>query len=43
MSKEQVEAYRRDGFIVVADILSPPEIAALREVTDDPRRAAPAG
>jgi phytanoyl-CoA hydroxylase len=34
LCKEQAEAYRRDGFIVVADILSPPEIAALREVTD---------
>ena len=31
---EQIEAYRRDGFIVVENVLSPQEVAALREVTD---------
>ncbi len=34
LSKDQIEAYRRDGFIVVAGVLSTAEINALREVTD---------
>ena len=35
LTREQVEAYDRDGFIVVADVLSPAEVAELRRVTDD--------
>jgi ectoine hydroxylase-related dioxygenase (phytanoyl-CoA dioxygenase family) len=35
LSKDQVEAYRRDGFIVVEGVLSQSEVAALRQVTDE--------
>ena len=34
LSKDQIEAYRRDGFIVVEGVLSAAEISALRETTD---------
>ncbi|HEX2553914.1 MAG TPA: phytanoyl-CoA dioxygenase family protein [Microvirga sp.] len=34
LSQDQVEAYRRDGFIVVEGVLSDAEIGALREATD---------
>lgn len=34
LSQAQLDAYRRDGFIVVPDVLSPAEVAALRHVTD---------
>jgi ectoine hydroxylase-related dioxygenase (phytanoyl-CoA dioxygenase family) len=34
LSKDQIEAYRRDGFIVVEDVPTTSEISALREVTD---------
>jgi hypothetical protein len=34
LSTGQIEAYRRDGFIVVEGVLSTAEISALREVTD---------
>ncbi len=35
LSREQIEAYDRDGFLVVEDVLSADEIAELRRVTDD--------
>jgi ectoine hydroxylase-related dioxygenase (phytanoyl-CoA dioxygenase family) len=35
LTKKQVEAYNRDGFIVVPDVLSKAEVAELRRVTDD--------
>jgi hypothetical protein len=34
LSQDQIETYRRDGFIVVEGVLSAAEVAALREVTD---------
>ncbi len=34
LSPDQIAAYRRDGFIVVPDIFTAPEVAALRRVTD---------
>ncbi|MCL4187808.1 MAG: phytanoyl-CoA dioxygenase family protein [Rhodobacteraceae bacterium] len=34
LSQAQVDAYRRDGFIVVPDVVSPAEVAELRRVTD---------
>src|SRR4051812_23388445 len=34
LSPDQIEAYRRDGFIVVEGVLSEAEIADLRAVTD---------
>lgn len=34
LSPEQIDRYRRDGFLVVPDVLSPDEIADLRRVTD---------
>ncbi|MCS6779166.1 MAG: phytanoyl-CoA dioxygenase family protein [Geminicoccaceae bacterium] len=34
ISDAQVERYRRDGFIVVENVLSPAEVAELRAVTD---------
>ncbi|MCS6878812.1 MAG: phytanoyl-CoA dioxygenase family protein [Geminicoccaceae bacterium] len=35
ISEAQVERYRRDGFIVVENVLSPEEVAELRAVTDE--------
>ncbi|MEZ5864528.1 MAG: phytanoyl-CoA dioxygenase family protein [Geminicoccaceae bacterium] len=35
LSAEQIESYRRDGFIVVENVLSPDEVQELRQVTDD--------
>ena len=35
LSKQQLETYDRDGFIVVEDVLSPTEVAELRGVTDE--------
>jgi hypothetical protein len=35
ISKVDVAQYRREGFIVVPDVLSPAEIADLRRVTDE--------
>jgi ectoine hydroxylase-related dioxygenase (phytanoyl-CoA dioxygenase family) len=35
LSREQIEAYDRDGFLVVEDVLSADEIAELRRVTDE--------
>lgn len=35
LSQDQIEAYERDGFIIVEDVFSPEEIAAMRRVTDD--------
>jgi phytanoyl-CoA hydroxylase len=34
LSQDQIETYRRDGFIVVEGVLSASGVAALREVTD---------
>ncbi|HRY27240.1 MAG TPA: phytanoyl-CoA dioxygenase family protein, partial [Geminicoccaceae bacterium] len=34
LSAEQIETYRRDGFIVVENVLSPAEVEELRQVTD---------
>jgi hypothetical protein len=34
LSEDQVEAYRRDGFIVVEGVLTGAEIQALRDATD---------
>ena len=34
-SEQQVEAYRRDGFVVVENVLDAQEVAALRRVTDE--------
>src|SRR3954454_11208320 len=34
LSRDQIETYRRDGFIVVPDVLSGTEIADLRAATD---------
>ncbi|HZT86459.1 MAG TPA: phytanoyl-CoA dioxygenase family protein [Stellaceae bacterium] len=34
LSSAQIDAYRRDGFIVVPDVLSADEVEALRHVTD---------
>ena len=34
LSAQQIARYRRDGFIVVEDVLSPAEISGLRRVTD---------
>jgi phytanoyl-CoA hydroxylase len=35
LSETQIAAYRRDGFVVVPDVLSPAEVAELRAVTDE--------
>lgn len=35
LTQAQIDAYDRDGFIVLADVLSGDEIAELRRVTDD--------
>jgi phytanoyl-CoA hydroxylase len=35
LSQAEIEAYRRDGFIVVPDVLSPDQVEALRRVTDE--------
>src|SRR5580704_14465337 len=35
LSAAQIAAYRRDGFVVVPDVLSPSEITELRAVTDE--------
>src|SRR5437763_4702414 len=35
LSAAQRDAYERDGFIVVADVLSPAEIGELRRVSDE--------
>jgi phytanoyl-CoA hydroxylase len=35
LTKAQIDAYDRDGFIIVPDVLSADEIAELRRVTDD--------
>jgi len=35
LSRDQIDAYHNDGFIVVEDVLSAAEVKALREVTDD--------
>ena len=34
LSQTQIDIYRRDGFIVVPDVLSPDDVADLRRVTD---------
>ena len=34
LSAEEIARYRRDGFLVVEDVLAPAEIAELRRVTD---------
>jgi ectoine hydroxylase-related dioxygenase (phytanoyl-CoA dioxygenase family) len=39
LTEAQLDAYRRDGFIVVPDVVSPQQIAELRAVTDDFVRA----
>ena len=43
LSKQQIEAYERDGFIVVEGVLAGPEVSELRRVTDELHRAGPAG
>jgi phytanoyl-CoA hydroxylase len=40
LSPAQIEAYRRDGLLVVPDVLSPDEVEALRRVTDEFERNA---
>jgi phytanoyl-CoA hydroxylase len=35
LSQAEIDAYRRDGFIVVPDVLSPDQMEALRRVTDE--------
>jgi len=35
LSRDQIDAYHNDGFIVVENVLSAAEVKALREVTDD--------
>jgi phytanoyl-CoA hydroxylase len=35
LSESQLAAYRRDGFIVLPDVLTPHEVEALRRVTDE--------
>lgn len=35
LTASQIEAYRSDGFIAVENVLSPDELAALRQVTDE--------
>ena len=35
MSQAQIEAYKRDGFIVVENVFTPGEVAELRRVTDE--------
>ena len=35
LSRDQIEAYERDGFIVVKEVLSAGEVAELRRVTDE--------
>ena len=35
LSQATLAAYRRDGFIVLRDILDAPEVEALRRVTDE--------
>jgi ectoine hydroxylase-related dioxygenase (phytanoyl-CoA dioxygenase family) len=35
LTTAQIDAYRRDGFIVVPDVLAPAEVEELRAVTDD--------
>ena len=37
----QIEAYRRDGFVVIENVLSPAEVQTLRQVTDELVEAAP--
>lgn len=34
LTQVEVDAYRRDGFLIVPDVLSPTEVAELRRVTD---------
>lgn len=34
LSQAQIDAYHRDGFIIVPDVLSPDEVAEMRRVTD---------
>src|SRR5262249_11901975 len=42
LSEAQLAAYRRDGFVVVPEVLSPQQVAELRAVTDDFVRASAA-
>ena len=35
LSQAQIEAYKRDGFIVVENVFAPSEVAELRRVTDE--------
>ena len=35
LSQATLAAYRRDGFIVLRDVLDAAEVAALRQVTDE--------
>jgi ectoine hydroxylase-related dioxygenase (phytanoyl-CoA dioxygenase family) len=35
LTREQVQSYRRDGYLLLESFLSPREVATLRQVTDD--------
>ena len=35
VTPEQIEAYRRDGFVVIDNVLNPAEVETLRRVTDE--------
>jgi ectoine hydroxylase-related dioxygenase (phytanoyl-CoA dioxygenase family) len=35
LTREQVQSYRRDGYLLVENVLSPSELATVRRVTDD--------
>jgi hypothetical protein len=39
----QVEAYRRDGFIIVEDLVPPPDLSAMRQVIAELVAGAAAG
>ena len=35
LTREQVQSYRRDGYLLVENVLSARELATLRQVTDE--------
>jgi ectoine hydroxylase-related dioxygenase (phytanoyl-CoA dioxygenase family) len=35
LTREQVQSYRRDGYLLIENVLSPSELATVRRVTDD--------
>ena len=35
LTEAQIAQYQRDGYVVVEDVLSPEQLAQVRQVTDD--------